>query len=198
MKSIIKNIGKFLIIMLYHPEIIGLENIPNEGPAILAGKHNHSFDPVFIITLLDRDACFAAKKELWDNKLLAKLLDLFNAVKINRKSADLKENIVAFKEMSNILKMKKLLGIFVEGTRGGFEKGLDPKKGAAYLAIKNDVPIIPFWVMNIKIFGKTKILIGNGFSLNGDIDEGIKKIMDSIISLKEIKDSTNQKKLVVL
>ncbi len=47
-RKILGAIGRFLMRVLARPQIEGLENIPEEGPVILAGNHVSSLEPVFM------------------------------------------------------------------------------------------------------------------------------------------------------
>ena len=49
--------------MLYQPWIRGEENIPAEGPAILASNHNAVWDSVFLPMMLDREVVFMGKAD---------------------------------------------------------------------------------------------------------------------------------------
>ena len=57
--------------------------------------------------------------------------------------------------------MLNLMLIFPEGTRNGLAKGIKFKKGAAYMAIQNKVPLIPIGIKGtFKPFTKVIINIG--------------------------------------
>ena len=50
----LKATGSPILKAAYHPCIRGKENIPAEGPAILASNHNAVWDSVFLPMMLDR------------------------------------------------------------------------------------------------------------------------------------------------
>ena len=54
--------------LLYRPVIIGSENIPSDGPAVIAGNHKHAFDPLLIDISTKRVIRTLAKKELHDSR----------------------------------------------------------------------------------------------------------------------------------
>lgn len=67
----------------------------------------------------------------------------------------------AINKAIELLKKGELVMIFPEGTRNGIAKGVKPKKGAALIAIKAGVPIIPMGIMgSFKPFTKVVINIG--------------------------------------
>ena len=51
----LKATGSPVLKAAYHPWIRGKENIPAEGPAILASNHNAVWDSVFLPMMLDRE-----------------------------------------------------------------------------------------------------------------------------------------------
>ena len=61
-------IFKPLLYILYHPTIIGRENIPATGKLVIAGNHMHAFDPILVDVSTKRIVCTLAKKALHDGK----------------------------------------------------------------------------------------------------------------------------------
>ena len=59
--------GKNVILKI---EVQGAENIPEEGPVIIAANHYFFMDPIFIAIYTKRFITFMAKSELFKNKLL--------------------------------------------------------------------------------------------------------------------------------
>lgn len=67
----------------------------------------------------------------------------------------------AINKAIELLKNGELVMIFPEGTRNGLAKGVKPKKGAALIAIKAGVPIIPMGITgSFKPFTKIVMNIG--------------------------------------
>ena len=61
--------------IVYRFEVIGKENIPKEGAAIICGNHRTYLDPPLIEVTCGRYARFLAKEELTKNKFFAILGD---------------------------------------------------------------------------------------------------------------------------
>ena len=62
--------------VFYKYEVIGEENIPNEGNIILAANHKSNLDPIFVAAAVkNRKVATIGKKELFDNKILATILN---------------------------------------------------------------------------------------------------------------------------
>ena len=100
--------------LVTHPvKVVGAENIPETGKAILCANHQSFQDPLLLATYLKRPMHFMAKKELFQNKLLAKIMDGLGAYPVARGENDLTAIRTSFKLLSE----EKMLGIFPEGKR---------------------------------------------------------------------------------
>lgn len=157
MRVIIKSIFWFISIIIYRTKINGKENIPKEGAALICPNHIHALDSLILILNIKRKLNALAKEELFKNKILKWLANIFGVYPIKRNSAD----IGAVKTSLKILKNKELLLVFPEGTRNGMAKGKPIKNGAIIMAIKAGVPIIPVGIKgNFKVFSKISVNIG--------------------------------------
>ena len=190
-----KTIVWFILKILYRIKVIGLENLPHEGGYILAANHRCLLDPIFIAAELKNRVYFMAKKELfWFPFNL--LLHALGAFPVKRGEGDHS----AVEKADNIIKEKKILGIFPEGTRSKTGEPLRPKSGIAVIAKDTKADILP---VGIHFEGKlrfgSKVTISYGkpikFEELGLCDEmqpsAIKKasrlIMDRIIELSSLK-----------
>ena len=130
-----------------------------------------------------------AKKELYQNHLIAWLGKTFNVFPVERNGKD----IEAVKHSLKILKNGEILGIFPEGTRNGMEKGIKVKNGAVLIAIKSGAPIIPVGIKgDYKLFSNVVITDGEPIyydksKINSqnkeEIDKLTQELMDRIVSL---------------
>ena len=106
----------------YNPKVIGKENIPKEGPIILAGNHIHIMDQCNVIIATKRPIHYMAKKEYFDKKYkegkFAWFFRLSGCIPVDRtiKDEDAKSSAL------EVLKESKALGIFPEGTRNGLKE----------------------------------------------------------------------------
>ena len=144
--------------IMFKMEFIGMENVPKEGAAVLCCNHISNYDPLTMAAFLDRLPRFIAKKELFRNKLFAKLLYALKAFPVDREAAmDMK----SFKTAVKTLKEGEMLGIFAEGTRvkEGEEKAA--KAGVAMFALKGNAPVIPVAISGkYKFRGKITVSFG--------------------------------------
>ena len=138
----IKKILTMPIKLIFNTKVVGLENLPDK-PYILAGNHRNMFDVVILITNIDDEIHFMAKKELFKVKILNNIFSKMGAFPVDRESVDIK----AVKESFRLLRSGEVLGIFPEGTRNRTDNILLPfKEGVSGIASKVNVPIVPFGI----------------------------------------------------
>jgi 1-acyl-sn-glycerol-3-phosphate acyltransferase len=143
----------------------GLENLPKQGPALIVG--NHLGDADLIVGMAISPAVnveVLAKSELYEFPILGKVLDIYGVIWIHRGQPDRR----AIQSVLLGLKEGRMIAIAPEGREsltGSMEEGTD---GAAYIALKADVPIIPVTVTgteNTQVFGNLKRLRKTNVSL---------------------------------
>ena len=157
MRVIIKFIFKIFAIILYRPKIVGKENLPKDGGALLCPNHVGNLDAAVIVAMFKRKVNVLAKEELFKNGFLCWIADLFGIYPVKRGKADMQ----AIKISLTLLKRNELLLMFPEGTRNGMAKGIKPKNGAVLIAATAGKPIIPIGIQgSFKPF--TKIIVNIG------------------------------------
>jgi 1-acyl-sn-glycerol-3-phosphate acyltransferase len=140
---------RLILPFLMKRTIFGVENLPSEGPVVLAANHLTNFDVFPIQLCLPRPLFFMAKAELHQNKLLDAWLRQLGAFPVNRGTSD----EWALKHARKVLDHQQVLAIFPEGTRSK-GRGLRPgKTGAAHFAIYANCPIVP-----VAVTGTEKVL----------------------------------------
>lgn len=148
--------------IFYKYEVIGEENIPNEGNIIIAANHKSNLDPIFLAAAIkNREVAAIAKKELFNIKPLGFILDKLNVIPINRDKPD----VSTIKNILRAIKDGYVLGIFPEGTRikdPGFGKA---KAGLSVFAIKGKAMVVPISIIsNYKLFNRVTIYIDKPIS----------------------------------
>ena len=129
-----------LLSLIARREYVGLENIPAEPPYILVTNHLAMFDSPVLLTVCPHTIrAFAAAKHR-RNPIYAPLLALMGSIWVRRGEVDRR----ALREALDVLKRGEVLGMAPEGTRARGTYALQKGKiGAAYLASRANVPIIP-------------------------------------------------------
>jgi 1-acyl-sn-glycerol-3-phosphate acyltransferase len=131
---------------LFRPWIEGLENVPDDGPAILASNHLSFLDSIFLPLLCPRRITFLAKSDYFTERGLKGFLKrLFfkgvGQVPIDRSGGEASE--AALRTGVRILAEGSLLGIYPEGTRSPDGRLYRGKIGVARMALEAKVPVIP-------------------------------------------------------
>ena len=153
-------LGPFLRV-IFRPQTQGVENVPAEGPAILACNHLSYTDWLFMPLVLKRRVTFVAKAEYFTTPGIKGFFQKMffsgvGQVPIDRASGSAAAG--AMKSASEILAKGDLFGIFPEGTRSHDGKLYRGKTGVARLALTTGVPVIPVAVVGTDVVappGKT-------------------------------------------
>ncbi len=167
--------------IFFRATVVGVENIPKKGAAILCGNHSSNFDPVTMAAYINRLPHYMAKKELFEVTGLGWLITHLHAFPVDRESA---ADMKAFRSALQVLKSGEILGIFAQGARvkAGDEKAA--KAGVALIAMKGNAPVIPVAISGShKPFSRLFVSYGEPLTL----DEYRGKKLDNE-SLKEIAD----------
>lgn len=186
---------KFLVRLVFYKicfrvEVINYENIKDINGAVICPNHTTWMDGVFMWAMKGKKIYAMAKAELFKNPIIGWFFkNVINMFPINRGSRDFKSILHAV----NLVKDGKMVVMFPEGTRNGIAKGIKPKVGAAFIATKGNVPLVPVKIEGTqKLFSKVKIIIGKPmyFEYKENDKEYLKectaKLMDEIINLKEV------------
>lgn len=136
---------KFLLTIpfwiLFLPRIKGYKHLFFRGKAILISNHHDLADPIHICFISPRFIHFMAKQELFTTKLSDLLLRGFLTFPVYRKHADM----ASLKLAMQVLDKGKVFGIFPEGRRSVTGELDEFEKGAAFLALRCNAPIIPYY-----------------------------------------------------
>ncbi len=132
--------------LLFRPRVIGAENVPASGGAILASNHIAAGDTFLMPVMLRRQVIFLAKAELFvgrgpGTKLLAAFLRGVGMRPLDRtggraSAAGMEGPLAALREGG-------LLGIYPEGTRSPDGRLYKGKTGIARLVLESGAPVIP-------------------------------------------------------
>jgi 1-acyl-sn-glycerol-3-phosphate acyltransferase len=131
---------------LYRPWIEGVENIPEDGSAIIASNHLAFCDSIFMPLLVPRRVTFLAKAEYFTERGLKGSVKraFFTAVgqvPIDRSGGSASQ--AALSTATRLLNDGNLLGIYPEGTRSPDGRLYRGRTGVAWMALQTGVPVIP-------------------------------------------------------
>jgi len=144
----IVSIFKILFKGIMRLKISGLENLPENGPLILAGNHVTNLDVFPLQIAMPRPIFFMGKAELFKNPLIHAIFRNLGAFPVYRGERD----AWAIMHSKRILEAGQVLGLFPEGTRSRGRGLKVAKTGAARLSIELNCPIIPVGIIGSHTF----------------------------------------------
>ena len=156
--------------LIFRGNLIGRENIPQNGSFILVSNHGSLLDPPLLGHAIGRNISFMAKSELFSIPLLGFIIKSCGAYPVKRGIVDKTTIKIACDKLSN----NNSIGIFIDGTRQKDGRVNKPKQGAALLSFKNQKLLLPVAIINshrlirLKFFVPffTKIVIKVGKPIN--------------------------------
>ncbi len=136
--------------------VIGSEHIPAQGPYIVTVNHMSATDsPIMMLAFPAQKWVFFAGEKWQDHWLWGPLMDWLGAIYINRGQVDR----AAIKKAITAIEEGAVFGTAPEGKRSKVGTMQPAKDGAAYLADRGQVSIVPVGIVNSDVlFANTKRL----------------------------------------
>jgi len=129
---------RVLVRTLWRAKVFGVENVPLDGPLIVACNHVSYLDPPGMGCFCPRRISYMAKKELFEMPLLGPLIRGLGAYPVDRAGSA----AAAVKRSLEVLRSGGAVGIFPEGTRNRSGE-IQPQTGVALLASLAGAPVVP-------------------------------------------------------
>ncbi len=132
--------------LVFRPRIEGLENVPDEGAAIVAGNHLSFSDHFLMPAILPRRITFLAKQEYFTGPgvkgaLTAAFFRGAGQIPVDRTGGKAAESAV--KAALRVLRRGELMGVYPEGTRSHDGRLYKGRTGVALMALTAGVPVVP-------------------------------------------------------
>lgn len=168
--AVIKVLLTYPVRFLCNLRVRGKENEPTreEGAYLVIANHRTWADPIYLCaTLRHQQPHFMAKKELFKVPVLGSLIRALGAYPVNRGGAD----VGAIRYTIEMLRAGVSVGMFPQGHRynGVDARETTPKTGAAMIALKAGVPVLPVFIKvknnKLKFLCKKEIIIGKPVDL---------------------------------
>jgi len=141
--------------VVFRVRVVGKDLVPRSGAYIVAPSHRSILDVPFSAFITRRPIRFLAKEELFATRIGAALFGALGAVRVERGTADRG----ALRALEQGLAGGSPVAVFPEGTRGSGPRITPLFGGAAFLAVKLGVPIVPVGVGGSEgILPKGKVL----------------------------------------
>ena len=135
----IAGVIRTLSVLIYRPTIVGQENIPYDGPVIIAPVHRSNVDFAFSLFISRRKIFFMAKDSLFRVPIVGPAVAALGAFPVNRSATDRE----SMKAAESVLGAAQALLMFPEGTRkfGPTVEGL--RDGAMFIAARSGASVVP-------------------------------------------------------
>ncbi|MCW2635479.1 MAG: plsC [Blastococcus sp.] len=135
-----------LFFLLFRPRVVGRENVPAEGPFILASNHLSFIDSMAIPLMSPRRVGYLAKAEYFTGSgiggwFIKTWFTALGALPVERQTHRAAQE--ALDTAMSVLKAGGGFGIYPEGTRSKDGRLARGKTGVAWLALTADCPVVP-------------------------------------------------------
>lgn len=156
---------KLFLPVLRRWKVQGAANLPPEGGVMVVANHQSYWDPLVLGAALPRRVYFMAKEELFRIPVLSWLIRTWGAFPVRREGFDRK----ALRTAIDYLMRGHVVGVFPEGRRSHTGQLLPAMPGAAILALKTGVPVVPVALIGTRgVCGKVKVKVGKPFHLTAE------------------------------
>lgn len=167
-------------------EVSGRENIPEDGPVVIAANHLSLLDPPVLGAAATRKVHFMAKSELFKPAWFGALIRKLGAFPVRRGAMDRD----AIKTGLTILKENKVLAVFPEGTRSKTGELGRAGGGAFMMAVKRKAKIVPAYIYGTDLkrhpgWPKVRVIFGKPMEYDPDMGTGRESLDELGASWKE-------------
>jgi len=144
---------RFLVWMLIHTiyrvRVTGMDNIPDEGPVIVASNHVSFADPLILGGMIRRPVRFVMYYKIYKIPVLNFIFRTGKAIPIAGRSEnpEILEN--AYCSMHDVLEAGDVLGIFPEGKITADGEINEFKRGIDKIIAQQPVPVVPVALCNM-------------------------------------------------
>ncbi len=128
-----------IALFFYRTRALGTENVPAEGPVLLAPNHFSQMDHFFTGVFLRRRIRFMAKSQLFGPPILTSIFSHGGVFPVRRGYADDE----AFKTVTSIFERDGVVLVYAEGGRSRTGGLGEPRPGIGRIALEDGIPVVP-------------------------------------------------------
>ena len=144
-RFLVRIAGRILLPLAARIKVVGRENFPKEGRAILISNHVAVVEPVMMAVYAPRQIEFVGSIDVPHEPSTKFAMDFYGMIEIFRG----KPERHALNQALSVLKQGAYLGIFPEG--GLWNPGtMKPKSGVAFLSHRSASPVVPIAMVGAK------------------------------------------------
>jgi 1-acyl-sn-glycerol-3-phosphate acyltransferase len=139
----------------------GSYRVPRNGPILILSNHLADVDPIVVQVSCPRPVHFMAKSELFDMKILGRVIRAFQAFPVKRGEPDR----ASMRHAIDLLKMGEAVSVFPEGQLSEDGELQELKSGVALIIRQASTPVICCGIRNsnkVMPYGTTKPRISGG------------------------------------
>jgi len=125
--------------LVSRPQVSGQEHMPRTGPLLIVANHLSWYDPLLLGSIFPRRLWFFTKRELFDWPFDGSFGRVTGQIPVCRGEGDR----TAMEKALTYLREGKAVVIFPEGTTAQQEQMLTAHTGAAMLALRTGVVVLP-------------------------------------------------------
>jgi len=135
-----------LVYVAYRLRVVGRENVPTRGPALIVYNHISYMDGSIALAVVNRPTRFVVLKEIYQHRLLNFMGRIGGAIPIDQ-DAPPKELVATLRKAAEALERGEVVGIFPEGGIARTGVMLPFQRGLEVIAKRcKNAPIIPAYI----------------------------------------------------
>jgi 1-acyl-sn-glycerol-3-phosphate acyltransferase len=181
--------------VLWRSKVFGSIDLPPGQGAVVVCNHRSGIDPFFIQASTKRVMHWMVASEYYGYPVLNAVFQVLQTIPVSRRGVD----TAATKQAIRYAQQGGLVGLFLEGRINTTEKLLLPgRPGAAMIALKARVPVIPCYIHNAPYDGtavgpmfmtaKSDLIIGEPIDLSAYFDRDSDKEVQADLTKRFLRE----------
>jgi 1-acyl-sn-glycerol-3-phosphate acyltransferase len=147
-RTILRSIALAVLDPLLSLRLVSVENVPHDGPLLVASNHLSNADPIILEAAFPRPLFFVGKSELFRNPFFRWVLHRFGGIPVERGTPDR----AAIRRARAVLEQGIALCIYPEGVRSKTVALVEGLPGAGLIALQSSAPVLPVAIWGTEFF----------------------------------------------